>query len=141
MEDKDRLVGDQKLPLKTLLKKSLKYMKSVRWHIIFAMLFILINVGLDIILPKLIQLVVDTLKISGTINIKLITIAAIAYFAITLLNQGFRFVEGFLLQKAGNRIVYQLRVDTFEHIEQMSLDQFSVMPTGLLHVYAAILLN
>lgn len=131
MDDKEKLVGDKKIPLKTLIKRCAKYFKPIRFKIILAFIIILINVGLDIVLPLLIERVVDNLQ-SGNIALKIVISVAISYFVISLINQCFRFFETYLLQKAGNSIVYSLRVETFEHIQKMSLDQFEVMPTGSL---------
>ena len=132
MDDKEKLVGDHKYPLKDLFKKCLKYFKDVRLLVILALIVVLINVVLDIILPLLVEQVVDNLKDPVNIALKVIISVAISYLVISIINQGFRFFETWLLQKAGNRVVYNLRVETFEHIQQMSLDQFEVMPTGSL---------
>lgn len=132
MDDKEKLVGDKKYPLKDLFKKCLKYFKDVRLLVIFALLIILINVGLDIVLPLLVEQVVDNLQSPENIALKVIITIAISYFAISIINQGFRFLETYLLQKAGNKVVYNFRVETFKHIQEMSLDQFEVMPTGSL---------
>ena len=37
-----------------------------------------------------------------------------------------------ILQRIGQRIIYQLRVEVFTHIENMSLNQFNEMPVGSL---------
>ena len=37
-----------------------------------------------------------------------------------------------ILQKSGQRIVYNLRMEVFEHIERMSQNQFNEMPVGSL---------
>ncbi len=132
MDDKEKLVGDRKYPFKELLKKCYKYFKAVRWLIILALLVVFINVGLDIILPLFIEQVVDNLQDPVNIQLKIIISIAISYFGISLINQAFRFLETWLLQKAGNKVVYNLRVETFEHIQGMSLDQFGMMPTGSL---------
>lgn len=132
MDDREKLIGDKKYPLKEIFKKSLKYFKDVKFYVIFALLIILINVGLDIILPLLVEQVIDNLKDPINIALKVIISVAISYFVISLINQAFRFLETYLLQKAGNKVVYNVRVETFEHIEKMSLDQFEVMPTGSL---------
>lgn len=132
MDDKEKLVGDKKYPLKEIFKKCYKYFKEVRLLIIFALLIILINVGLDIILPLLVEQVVDNLKDPVNIALKVVISVSVSYFVISLINQAFRFLETYLLQKAGNKVVYNLRVETFKHIQEMSLDQFEVMPTGSL---------
>ena len=42
------------------------------------------------------------------------------------------YIEAMLLQKAGQRIVYEMRMEVFTHIENMSQNQFNDMPVGSL---------
>ena len=44
----------------------------------------------------------------------------------------FIYIESMLLQKAGQRIIYRLRMDVFTHIQNMSQNQFNEMPVGSL---------
>lgn len=51
---------------------------------------------------------------------------------LSLINQAFLYFESMILQKAGQKIIYNLRMEVFEHIENMSLDQLNDMPVGSL---------
>ncbi|MBQ6125709.1 MAG: ABC transporter ATP-binding protein, partial [Erysipelotrichaceae bacterium] len=48
------------------------------------------------------------------------------------INQAFLYIESMILQNCGQRIIYRLRQEIFEHIENMSLNQFNEMPVGSL---------
>ena len=48
------------------------------------------------------------------------------------INQLFLYIESMILQNCGQRIIYRLRKEIFEHIENMSLNQFNEMPVGSL---------
>lgn len=132
MDQADKLIGDQRIPLKQFLKKCWSFFKPISKYFILAIIFIIINVGFDIILPLFIEKIVDYLSINTEESVKTIIYLAIAYFGVTCVNQIFRFIEAYLLARAGNKVVYDMRVQTFEHIEKMSLDQFEVMPVGSL---------
>ncbi len=134
MADKDQLFGDKKIPLKVMIKRVMKYLKPVLWRFIVAFIFIIINVALDIVLPLILSEVTTSLSSENIVNTAFtyLLILAIGYFVLTLINQVFLYFESMILQKAGQKIVYDLRLEVFEHIENMSLDQFNVMPVGSL---------
>ena len=143
-----RLHGDVKIPFRKMVKNIWKYLKPEMLSFIFGLLLIFINVVLDIILPSFIGGVTDNLvnaKEGEVITIaKLFTIdnseisltiiigLTIGYALITIINQIFIYFESMILQKAGQRIIYRIRMEVYEHIENMSINQFNEMPVGSL---------
>lgn len=130
-DQKDLLMGHRKIPLSVMMKRTFHYVNPEIWHFVLALLLIAINVGLDVLLPLIVSEVVDNLK-SENISLVVIVAAVIGYFALSLLNQLFLFIESMILQKSGQRIIYNLRMEVFEHIENMSINQFNDMPVGSL---------
>lgn len=128
---KDLLMGHKKIPLMTMLKRIFHYVKPEIWNFALALLLIAINVGLDVLLPLIVSKVIDILK-GDVIDLTVIVIAVVGYFVLSLINQGFLFIDSMILQKSGQRIIYNLRVEVFEHIENMSINQFNDMPVGSL---------
>jgi len=132
MEDvKSKLIGDVKLPFGVILKRTFKYLKPHFWKLLLAFLLIIIDVGLDIVVPLIYARIIDNLQIQPII-LKVILGGVAVYFSCIFIGQVFRFLETILLQKIGNNVVYDMRTEVFEHIEKMSLDQFEVMPVGSL---------
>lgn len=132
MEDvKSKLIGDVKLPFKVVLKRTLKYLKPYKWKLVLCVFLTLLSVALDIIVPLIYRDIIDNLN-SVHIVLKLLFGGVAVYFTCFVVSQGIRFIETLILQKIGNEVVYQMRMETFEHIEKMSLDQFEVMPVGSL---------
>ena len=143
-----RLHGDVKIPFRKMVKNIWKYLKPEMLSFIFGLLLIFLNVVLDIILPSFIGGVTDNLvnaKEGEVITIaKLFTIdnseisltiiigLTIGYALITIINQIFIYFESMILQKAGQRIIYRIRMEVYEHIENMSINQFNEMPVGSL---------
>ena len=130
-DEKEKLKGDKKLPLKELIARNLYYIKDEKKNFILAILMLFVNVGLDLAMPLFMSEVTAELK-QVDIRLYYILFLAISYFAIGTINLIFLYVESMLLQNAGQRIVYRLREEVFTHIENMSLDQFTEMPVGSL---------
>lgn len=127
----EKLMGDKKIPLKILFKRTFHYVKPELPRFLFALFLILINVGIDVVLPLIISKITTNLK-SDYLDLILILVLVIGYFLLSLINQAFLYFESMILQKAGQKIIYNLRMEVFEHIENMSLDQLNDMPVGSL---------
>ena len=127
----EKLMGDKKIPLKILFKRTFHYVKPELPRFLFALFLILINVGIDVVLPLIISKITTNLK-SDYLDLILILVLVIGYFLLSLINQAFLYFESMILQKAGQKIIYNLRIEVFEHIENMSLDQLNDMPVGSL---------
>ena len=142
MEDElNRLKGDHKMSVKEILSRTMQYVKPELLSFILAIVLLAINVALDITLPILTGKITDALEGFETLfgnsqlsydNYRTVLILSIVYFVIALVNMAFIYIESMLLQKAGQRIIYRLRMDVFTHIQNMSQNQFNEMPVGSL---------
>ena len=132
-EDNEKLFGDKKIPMKVMLKRLVHYILPEWKSFLLAFLLIIINVVLDVILPLFLKEFTDALgkRIDSTPLAFIIGLAA-GYFGICVINQVLIYFESMILQKTGQRIVYKLRMEVFEHIENMSQNQFNIMPVGSL---------
>ena len=131
MDDQEYLKGDHKIPLKDLLKRIYHYLKPEMGHFALALFLIVINVALDTISPLFTSKITNELS-NVDINIRFVIGLAILSFIVTVVNQLFLYIESMILQKSGQKIIYNLRLEVFEHIENMSQDQFNEMPVGSL---------
>lgn len=127
-----KLRGDKTLPTKVLFKRMVKYLKPEIWSFLLAGLFIILNVLIDAVMPSLLGYLVDCFEAPPSNLLKIIIFTTVGYFGLTLINQAFRYLETMILQKAGQRIIYRLRTEVFDHIEKMSINQFNEMPVGAL---------
>ena len=131
-EDLLKLRGEKTLSTKELFKRIKDYVKPEIWHFVLAFLFIILNVGCGAVLPILLRYMVDSLNSPTSTLLKIIIFVPIGFFTLSLINQAFIYLEAMILQKAGQRIIYRLRVEVFNHIESMSINQFNEMPVGAL---------
>ena len=131
-----RLKGDHKIPNRELVKHLYRFIRPELFKFLLAMLLIVINVGLDIVCPLLITRHTETLTSlttsSGQEALLAIISFAVGFFVLSVFNQVFLYVETMLLQRTGQKIIYNLRMKVFTHIENMSQNQFTEMPVGSL---------
>lgn len=130
-EDFDKLIGDKKIPHKIMWKRMFTYVKPEMGWLILAFILILVNIAIDVSLPLFLSKLTDNLQ-SANISLKVILMIAIGYCLLGVIGQVFVYLESMILQRAGQKIVYNLRMEVFEHIENMSQDQFNQMPVGSL---------
>ena len=130
-DELEKLKGDVKLPLRVIIKRTLKYISTEKGGFILSLLLLGLNVVLDSISPLFTSRITDEL-VQDNINIKLILNLVLLSFALTCINQAFLYLNARTLQNSGQRIIYRLRREIFEHIENMSLNQFNEMPVGSL---------
>ena len=131
IDEINKLKGDKKIPLKVMLRRTWKYVKPELGSLILALVLILVNVGIDIIFPLFMSALTENLN-SPDVTMKIILFIALGYLGLALISSAFMYFEAMILQKAGQRIVYKLRMEVFEHIENMSQNQFNEMPVGSL---------
>ena len=127
----DGLKGDKKIPKSILYKRMLVYVKPAIFKFLLAFLLIVINVGIDIVFPLFISSITNNLN-SPNRSLSIILAFAIGYTILAILSGIFAYFEAMILQKAGQKIIYNLRMEVFTHIENMSQDQFNEMPVGSL---------
>ena len=140
VEDIDKLQGDRKMSTKEMLPRIYKYLKPQIGWVILALVFSFINVALDVIAPKFMQGVIDEIQHKARIIDVLnsvsaptyVIVLAVSMFTLTILGQAFIFLETLVLNKAGQKVVYDLRMEVFEHVQNMSQDQLNEMPVGSL---------
>ncbi len=125
------LLADKKIPLHSLFKRTFTYVKEEWPSLVLALFLVILNVFCGVLTPRVSGYFTDYLS-GDYIELRRIIIIAVGMFVLSLLSQTFMFIETVILTKAGQRIVYKLRMEVFTHIEHMSQNQFNEMPVGSL---------
>ena len=131
MEKEENILLDKHLPTFSMIKRSFGYIKPEMKTFILTFVFIIFNVVLSVALPLFIGENTKNLK-SDQINLEYIIFLVIVYFILNFLNQIFLYFETMILQKAGQRIIYKLRMEVYEHVLELSSSQLNHMPVGSL---------
>lgn len=133
-DDLMKLHGEHHLSVKEIFKRTWKYIKPEIWMIILALFIIILQVICQSLVPLIFENLINTLNEKDPLKLTMMAIASLALgaFGISFLGQIFLYFEAMILQRSGQKIVYNLRMEVFTHIENMSINQFNDMPVGSL---------
>jgi len=115
----------------TIVKRLLKYINPFLRELIIAFLLVLVMVGLDLIGPLFLSTVLDELG-SNNIDFLRIIIIVIIYLGVLFIGSIISYKQSILLQTTGQKIIYDIRKDVFNHIETLSISQYNKIPIGKL---------
>ena len=124
-DDFERKISDKELILR-LLKYAKPYWKSFV-AVFFIMLF---SVAYDVISPLLMGSIQDLIK--AEFELKELFILVAVYASILVVSLICTYLQAMILQRVGQKILSQLRMDTFTHIEKLSHEQLNNIPVGKL---------
>lgn len=111
-----------------LMKRLLGYVKPYKGYIILAILLNIIVSGLGPLRPYLTKIAVDD-AIAGSDYNLLLTIVIILISSL-LFQAVIQYALTYFTQLMGQKIIYDLRVKIFEHIQRLSLKYFDKTPIG-----------
>ena len=114
-----------------IIKRLLRYVKPFIKPLIIAFVLVLIVVGLDLLGPLFIAEVLDALGEDNIPIVKIIVIVVI-YLVALFVGAFLSYKQTIILQVTGQKIIYDIRQDVFEHIERLSISQYNQIPIGKL---------
>ena len=113
-----------------LMKRLLVYLVPYRTTVMFAFFLIVVESALEIAFPLMTMLAVDNYMATGDLNGLLLI--ALAYFGLLVVKLGVGFVQTYLLQSTGQKIMFDIRRQIFNHIQTLSTSFFDKNPVGRL---------
>ncbi len=113
-----------------LMKRLLVYLLPYRTTVLFAFFLIVVESAIEICFPLMTMLAVDNYMATGDLNGLLVI--ALAYFGLLLVKLGVGFVQTYLLQSIGQKIMFDMRRQIFNHIQTLSTSFFDKNPVGRL---------
>ena len=124
-DDHERSMADKEI-IGRLLGYAKPYWKSFV-AVFFVMLF---SIGYDLVAPLMISHIQDTIKAEFELSY-LFTMVGI-YAGILAVSLICTYLQAMILQKTGQKILSQIRLDVFTHIEKLSHEQLNNIPVGKL---------
>ena len=125
-KDNSKSIKKNKAQFFRLLKYFKPYIPMILLSIVFAFL---IN-GAVITKPYIIKYVIDDYLSIGNYDVKVFRIAGIAYFLVVLMGALFGYIEAYMLTYVGQKIMYDIRNQLFNHIQTMSMKFFDKNSSG-----------
>ena len=124
-DDNERHMED-----KVLIGRLLHYAKPYWKNFVLVFFVMIFSIVYDLLSPLLIGHIQDTIKDPFELSylFKLVAI----YAGILVVSLICTYLQAMILQKTGQKILSQIRLDTFTHIEKLSHEQLNNIPVGKL---------
>ena len=127
---KSLLVYDRHMADGVIIRRLFAYVRPYWGKFVLALIFMIVSVAYDLIAPLIVGYVEEL--VAGDFSLPPLFAAVGLYASILLVSMVCTYLQAVLLQKTGQKIVSQLRMDTFTHIESLSHDQLNHIPVGKL---------
>lgn len=106
----------------------LSYLGPYRWWLALGGVTLVTNVGLGLVLPKVVQSLVDTVLIAkDTVWLAQISLGLLAIF---LVQSVLNFIHQLALMYVGERVVANIRNEVYRHLQSLSLSFYNNHRTG-----------
>ena len=131
MKNKKEAIGfDRTLSDGELVKRLLKYAKPYWKNFILVLLVMIFSISYDIISPLLVGEIQGLIK--GDFELNQLYIRVAIYVSILIVSLIGTYFQAIILQKTGQKIISNIRLELFTHIESLSHEQLNHIPVGKL---------
>ena len=113
-----------------LMRRLLGYLRLYQWQVAGAFVLIFATGATDLVPPYLTKLAIDQYITPRTPDG--LTWVLVAFIAAGVLNFVFRYAQNYLMQVIGQRVMYDMRLQVFSHLQYQSLSYFDRNPVGRL---------
>ncbi len=124
----DEIVG--KAYDRRLLGRFLRYLRPYRWLVVCSLLLLPLIAAAKLAQPWFIKIAIDQHITAG--KMQGLPLLSLGYFALILADGLLTYLEIYLLQYLGQKVMFDLRMDLFSHIQRLSASFFDRTPTGSL---------
>ncbi len=113
-----------------LMKRLIKYLKPYRWHVGLGILLSVIVSGMEAVRPWFTKYAVDTNIANNDKHGLLIT--AIAFLGLLISRGLVQYASAYLTQWIGQKTIFDLRMQIFTHLQNLSIKFYDSNPIGRL---------
>lgn len=124
----DEIVG--KAYDRRLLGRFLRYLRPYRWLVVCSLLLLPLIAAAKLAQPWFIKIAIDQHITAG--KMQGLPLLSLGYFALILADGLLTYLEIYLLQYLGQKVMFDLRMELFSHIQRLSASFFDRTPTGSL---------
>lgn len=113
-----------------LMKRLIKYLKPYRWHVVIGIFLSVIVSGMEAVRPWFTKYAVDVNIARNDKNGLLIT--AIAFLGLLVIRGFIQYFNAYLTQWIGQKTIFDLRMQVFTHLQNLSIKFYDGNPIGRL---------
>ncbi len=114
----------------TLVKRLWGFMRPYKGTFFLCLVLLPVVSALGLVQPQLLQMAIDDYLVPH--KYQGLTWLIVGFGAAVFVQAGTRFLQFYLMQKAGQRAIYDMRQKVFDHVQSLSLSFFHSHPTGRL---------
>jgi ATP-binding cassette subfamily B protein len=114
----------------TLMRRLLKYLKPYRWQVVLGILLSILVSSLEAVRPYFVKIAVDQNIAQKDAHGLLLT--TLLFFAVMTLRGIIQYFNSYLTQWIGQRTIFDLRMEVFDHLQRLGLKFFDRNPIGRL---------
>ena len=126
MTDRERHMSDREI-----IGRLLAYAKPYKGSFVAVFFIMLFSIVYELTAPLLMAHIQDTIKVDGFSLGYLFSVVAV-YAGILIVSLICTYFQAMILQKTGQKILSQIRLDVFTHAEKLSHEQLNNIPVGKL---------
>ena len=127
MTDRERHMSD-----KEIVSRLLRYARPYWKRFVTVFFVMLLSIGFELVSPLLMAHIQDIIKQGSAFELSYLFSIVAIYAAILIVSLVCTYVQAMILQKTGQKILSQIRLDVFTHVEQLSHEQLNNIPVGKL---------
>ena len=127
MTDRERHMSD-----KEIITRLLWYAKPYYKDFIAVFFIMLLSIGYDLISPLMMAHIQDVIKQGSGFELRYLFTVVAFYAGILVVSLICTYAQAMILQKTGQKILSQIRLDVFTHVEKLSHKQLNNIPVGKL---------
>jgi ATP-binding cassette subfamily B multidrug efflux pump len=113
-----------------LMKRLLKSLKPYRWHVALGIILSVLVSAMEAVRPYFTKIAVDVNIAHQDKHGLLMT--TLFFFAVLVVRGVLQFFSAYLTQWIGQRTIFDLRMQIFEHLQKLGLKFFDKNPIGRL---------
>lgn len=113
-----------------LMRRLLKYLRPYRWHVALGILLSILVSLLEAVRPYFTKVAVDV-DIAAKDKMGLL-MTTMTFFGVLIVRGLLQYANAYLTQWIGQRTIYDLRMEIFEHLQRLSLRFYDKNPIGRL---------
>jgi len=113
-----------------LMRRLLKYLAPYKLYVIVSIILLLLISALQLAGPYLTKIAIDRYIV--TQNISGLSRIALIFLAVLILTFFLRYLQIYIMQFVGQKVMFDMRMKLFSHLQEMSLSFFDKNPVGRL---------
>lgn len=113
-----------------LMKRLWRFMAPYKWTFLACLLLLPATTAMELLQPEILQWAIDDFLIPG--EVEGLTLVALLFVATLVGRVILQLTQFYLMQKAGQRALFDVRKEVFEHVQTLSMRYFHTNPIGRL---------